>query len=89
MFDLSKKYGVVVKIEKLPSSILGIYLNVFDKPHILINEIVHKDTYEFMFYACLYYKEKGIGKITVNNMSDINNEAFVFARNKLNRAESA
>ena len=89
MFNLSKKYNIIVKIEKLPTSILGVYINVFDKPHILINEIVHKDTYEFMFYSCMYYQDKGVGKITVNDMSNIDNEAFKFARNKLNRNECA
>ena len=91
MLDLSKKCNIVVKIEKLPTSILGVYLNVFDTPHILINEIVHPNNFEFIFLACLYYQKDGVGKITIEDMSDINNEAFIFARNnlKLNRIDCA
>lgn len=89
MYSLSKKYNTIVKIEKMPTSILGIYINVFDTPHILINEIVHEDTHKFMFYSCLYFQNKGVGKITVDDMSNVNNEAFIFARNKLNRTDCA
>ena len=75
MLKLSKKFNITVKFENMPNSILGVYINVFNKPHIILNDILHEDMHEFIFYACYYFKDKyDTGKITV---SDLEKQDFV------------
>lgn len=75
MLKLSKKFNINIKFENMPSSILGIYVKVLDKPYIILNEMLHKDMHEFIFYACYYFKDKyEVGKITV---SDLEKQDFV------------
>lgn len=83
MQSLSKKYNVIVRFEALPKSILGIYINVLGKPHILLNEILHSDMHDFMFYSCLYFEEQNVGKITMSDLEDKNYEPFIYARQKM------
>jgi hypothetical protein len=86
MLKLSKKLNIIIKIEDLPKSILGIYIKVNETPYILINEILHGDMHDFMVYACCYFHNKDItGKITFNDLENTNFEPFHYARKKLKK----
>ena len=86
MLKLSKKHNIIVKLENMPKNILGIYIEVFDKPYIILNEILHSDMHNFVFYSCLYFQGKEVsGKITFNDLENTNFEPFHYARKKLKK----
>jgi hypothetical protein len=86
MFKLSKDYDVNVRFENMPNSILGVFVEVFDKPYIVLNDILHTDMHDFITYACCYFHNKGItGKITFNDLENTNFEPFHYARKKLKK----
>ena len=81
MLKLSKKFNINIKFENMPSSILGIYVKVLDKPYIILNEILHKDMHEFIFHACYYFKDRyDVGKITVSDLEKQDFMPFIYAR---------
>lgn len=81
MKKISKKHNITVKFENMPSSILGIYIKVFDKPYIILNEILHSDMHEFIFHACYYFKDRyDVGKITVSDLEKQDFMPFIYAR---------
>lgn len=81
MLNLSKKFNITVKFENMPNSILGVYIKVFNKPYIILNEILHKDMHEFIFYACHYFKDKcDTGKITVSDLEKQDFLPTIYAR---------
>ena len=78
---LSEKHNLIVKLENMPKNILGIYIEVFDKPHIILNDILHSDMYDFIFYSCLYFKDKEIaGKITMQDLEKKDFMPLIYAR---------
>lgn len=81
MFRLSKKYDVNVRFENMPNSILGVYVEVFDKPYIILNDILHTDMHEFIFHACYWYKGKEYaGKITIKDLESVDFMPTIYAR---------
>lgn len=81
MNQLSKKFNINIKFENMPSSILGIYIEVFNKPYIILNDILHKDMHEFIFHACYYFKDSyKVGKITVSDLEKEDFIPFIYAR---------
>ena len=80
MLKLFEKYNVTVKFENMPSSILGVYVEVFNTPYIILNEILHTDMHDFIFHACYYFKGRDVGKITIADMEKDNFEPFIYAR---------
>ena len=83
MKKFSKKHNIIVKFEEMPKNILGFYINVLGTPHILLNEILHKEMHEFIFYSCLYFQNENVGKITMSDLENKNYEPFVYAREKM------
>ena len=83
MKKTSKKHNIILKFENMPKNILGIYINVLGKPHILLNEILHEEMHEFLFYSCLYFKEENVGKITMSDLENKNYAPFIFARERM------
>lgn len=83
MNKISKNYNITVKFEDMPKSILGFYVDVLGKPHILLNEILHEDMHEFIFYSCLYFKDKNVGKISMSDLENVNYEPFAYARRRM------
>ena len=80
MLKLSKKYNITVRLEDMPKNILGIYIEVFDKPYIILNDMLHSEMHDFIFYSCLYFKGKETaGKITMQNMEQKDFMPFIFA----------
>lgn len=81
MLKLSKKHNIIVKLENMPKNILGIYIEVFNKPYIILNEILHSDKHEFIFHSCLYFKGKeNVGKITIQDLEKKDYIPFIYAR---------
>ena len=81
MFKLAKKYEVNVRFENMPNSILGVFVEVFDKPHIVLNDILHTDMHEFIFHACYWFKGKEYaGKITMKDLGTPDFLPLIYAR---------
>lgn len=81
MFKLSKDYDVNVRFENMPNSILGIFVEVFDKPYIVLNDILHTDMHEFIFHACYWFKGKECaGKITIKDLESSEFMPLIYAR---------
>lgn len=81
MTKLSCKNDITVKFENMPSSILGFYVEINNKPYIVLNDILHTDMHDFIYHACYYYKDKTyVGKITIADMEKDNFEPFIYAR---------
>lgn len=81
MLNLSKKHNIIVKLENMPKNILGIYIEVFNKPYIILNEILHSDMHNFIFYSCLYFQGKEVaGKITMQDLEKKDYMPFIYAR---------
>ena len=81
MFKLSKDYDVSVRFENMPNSILGIFVEVFDKPYIILNDILHPDMHEFIFHACYWFKGKECaGKITMKDLETPDFMPLIYAR---------
>ena len=86
MKQLSKKFNINVKFENMPSSILGVYINVFNKPYIILNDILHTDMHEFIFHSCYYFKDRQeVGKITVSDLEKEDFMPFIYARKMSDR----
>lgn len=81
MLKLSEEYNIIVKLESMPKNILGIYIEVFDRPYIILNDILHSDMHNFIFYSCLYFKGKEIaGKIIMQDLEKKDYAPFIYAR---------
>lgn len=81
MFKLSKDYDVNIRFENMPNSILGIFVEVFDKPYIVLNDILHTDMHEFIFHACYWFKGKECaGKITLKDLESSEFMPLIYAR---------
>lgn len=81
MFKLSKKNNITVKFENMPNSILGVYVEVFDKPYIILNDILHTDMHNFIFHACYWFKGKEVaGKITLKDLEKTDFMPILYAR---------
>lgn len=81
MTKLSYKNDITVKFENMPSSILGFYVEINNKPYIVLNDILHADMHDFIYHACYYFKDKSyVGKITIADMEKDNFEPFIYAR---------
>jgi len=81
MQKLSKKNNITVKFENMPNSILGIYVEVFEKPYIILNDILHSDMHDFIFLACYWFKGKEtVGKITMKHLESRDFMPIIYAR---------
>ena len=81
MAKLSNKNDITVKFENMPSSILGVYAEVFDKPYIILNNILHSDMHDFIFHACYWFKGKEVaGKITLKDLETKGFMPVIYAR---------
>lgn len=81
MTKLSKKTDIIVKFESMPNSILGVYVEVFDKPYIILNNILHSDMHDFIFHACYWFKGKEVaGKITLKDLETKGFMPIIYAR---------
>jgi hypothetical protein len=81
MTKLSNKNDITVKFENMPNSILGVYVEVFDKPYIILNEILHSDMHDFIFLACYWFKGKETaGKITLKDLESKDFMPLIYAR---------
>lgn len=83
MKELSKKHNITVKFEDLPKTILGIYIEVLEQPYIILNEILHSEMHKFMFYACMFFKNEGLGKITIADLEKKDFMPFIYAREQM------
>lgn len=84
MNTLSKKHNITVGFQNMPNAILGVYVEIFKKPYILLNTMLNANMHEFIFYACLYFQEnEKVGKITVNDLENKNYKPFIYAREKM------
>lgn len=85
MKNFLKNNDIIVNIQNMPKNILAIYVEILDKPCIVINDILHSDMYEFMCYSCLYFKDKTVGKITVSDLENKDFEPFEYARKEMKK----
>lgn len=87
MINFLKKHNIFVKKENLPKNILAFYIEINNQPHIILNDILHKEMYDFMLYSCLYYKNNGyhVGKITIFDLEDKEFKPFLYARKELKK----
>ena len=81
------KFNIIVKKEYLPKNILAFYVEINNKPCVVMNNILHTDMHDFMFYSCLYFKENGcnVGKILILNWKIRDFEPFIYARKELKK----
>ena len=81
------KFNIIVKKEYLPKNILAFYAEINNKPYVVMNDILHTDMHDFMFYSCLYFKENGcnVGKITIFDLKNKDFEPFMYARKELKK----
>ena len=82
-----RKHDIFVKNENLPKNILAFYVEINNKPYIVMNDILHSDMHEFIYYACLYFNKHNykVGKITVFDLENKDFEPFKYARKEMKR----
>ena len=87
MTKLFKKHDIFVKNENLPKNILAFYIKINNQPYIVMNDILHNDMHEFIYYSCLYFNNNNydVGKITVFDLENKDFEPFKYARKEMKK----
>ncbi len=87
MTKLFKKHNIFLKNENLPKNILAFYIKIDNRPYIVMNNILHTDMHDFIFYSCLYFHNNNynVAKITVFDLENRDFEPFMYARKEMKK----